>query len=58
MQSLKASVQRLGLANGSMGMGMVDAVVDKGQVAKSSSKNGEGGDWGDILRILTSGKVG
>lgn len=52
LQSLKAAAQRIGLGNGSMGMGMIDAIFDKGARAR-----GEGGDWADLLKVLTSGKV-
>ncbi|WVW80846.1 hypothetical protein I302_102836 [Kwoniella bestiolae CBS 10118] len=55
MQSLKAAAQRIGLGNGSMGMSMIDAIFDKGQLGRA--KAGEGGDWGDLLRILMGGKA-
>jgi hypothetical protein len=54
VQSLKAAAQRIGLGNGSMGMSMIDAIHEKGQVGRG--KLGEG-DWGDVLRVLTGGKV-
>jgi hypothetical protein len=54
-QSLKAAAQRIGLGNGSMGMTMLDAIFDKGQIGRA--KPGEGGDWGDVLRTLIAGKV-
>ncbi|WVQ85958.1 hypothetical protein IAT38_008126 [Cryptococcus sp. DSM 104549] len=55
LQSLKAAAQRIGLGNGSMGMSMIDAIFDKGQLGRA--KAGEGGDWGDLLRILMGGKA-
>ncbi|WWD20698.1 hypothetical protein CI109_105174 [Kwoniella shandongensis] len=55
LQSLKAAGQRIGLGNGSMGMSMIDAIFDKGQLGRA--KAGEGGDWGDLLRILMGGKA-
>nr|XP_019007358.1 uncharacterized protein I206_07924 [Kwoniella pini CBS 10737]OCF46139.1 hypothetical protein I206_07924 [Kwoniella pini CBS 10737] len=55
IQSLKAAAQRIGLGNGSMGMSMIDAIFDKGQLGRA--KAGEGGDWGDLLRILMGGKA-
>ncbi|WRT70689.1 uncharacterized protein IL334_007687 [Kwoniella shivajii] len=55
IQSLKAAAQRIGLGNGSMGMSMIDAIFDKGQLGRG--KVGEGGDWGDLLRILMGGKA-
>lgn len=51
LQSLKAAAQRIGLNNGSMGMGMVDAIFEKGARARAD------GDWADLLKVLTSGKV-
>jgi prepilin-type processing-associated H-X9-DG protein len=38
-----------------MGMAMVDAIFDKGQLGRG--KGGEGGDWGELLRILVAGQV-
>ncbi|WVR08545.1 hypothetical protein IAU60_005600 [Kwoniella sp. DSM 27419] len=55
LQSLKAAAQKIGLGNGSMGMSMIDAIFDKGQQGRG--KSGEGGDWGDLLRTLMSGKA-
>ncbi|WWD08310.1 hypothetical protein V865_006421 [Kwoniella europaea PYCC6329] len=55
IQSLKAAAQRIGLGNGSMGMSMIDAIFDKGQLGRA--KAGEGGDWSDLLRILMGGKA-
>nr|XP_018259602.1 uncharacterized protein I303_07670 [Kwoniella dejecticola CBS 10117]OBR81760.1 hypothetical protein I303_07670 [Kwoniella dejecticola CBS 10117] len=55
IQSLKAAAQRIGLGNGSMGMSMIDAIFDKGQLGRA--KAGEGGDWGELLRILMGGKA-
>jgi hypothetical protein len=52
LQSLKAAAQRIGLANGSMGMGMIDSIFDKGARGRS-----EVGDWADLLKVLTCGKV-
>lgn len=56
VQSLKAAAQGIGLGNGSMGMSMIDAIFDKGQLGRA--KAGEGGDWGELLRTLMGGKVG
>lgn len=55
LQSLKAAAQRIGLGNGSMGMSMIDAIFDKSQVSRV---NGNGGEWGDLLKVLMFGKVG
>lgn len=52
LQSLKAAAQRIGLTNGSMGMGMVDAICEKGARSRAD------GDWAELLKVLTSGKVG
>ncbi len=54
LQSLKAAGQRMGLRNGSVGMQMLDALFEKGQVSRS----GSGGDWGEVLKMVTAGKVG
>jgi hypothetical protein len=56
LQSLKAAAQTLGLANGSMGMSMVDGVFEKGQTGRKVAEGG-GGDWGDLLRVLMCGQV-
>jgi hypothetical protein len=37
-----------------MGMGMIDSIFDK---AARANARGESGDWGDLLKVLTSGKV-
>ncbi|KAL7422907.1 hypothetical protein Q5752_002204 [Cryptotrichosporon argae] len=55
LQSLKAAAQRIGLGNGSMGMGMIDAIFEKGLLGRA--RIGEGGDWGEVLRVLISGKA-
>ncbi|ODN99475.1 hypothetical protein L198_03319 [Cryptococcus wingfieldii CBS 7118] len=55
LQSLKAAAQGVGLGNGSMGMSMIDAIFDKGQLGRA--KMGEGGDWGELLRILIGGQA-
>ncbi|OWZ57983.1 guanyl-nucleotide exchange factor [Cryptococcus neoformans 125.91] len=55
VQSLKAAAQGIGLGNGSMGMSMIDAIFDKGQLGRA--KAGEGGDWGELLRTLMGGKA-
>ncbi|RXK41692.1 hypothetical protein M231_00927 [Tremella mesenterica] len=55
LQSLKAAAQRIGLGNGSMGMAMIDTIFEKGGTGRQ--KAGEGGDWGDVLRILNDGKA-
>lgn len=52
LQSLKAVAQRIGLGNASMGIGMIDSIFDKGARART-----EGGDWGELLKVLTTGKV-
>ena len=36
-------------------MSMIDAIFDKSQVSRG--KAGDGGDWGDVLRVLVGGKV-
>ncbi|BEI81409.1 hypothetical protein CcaverHIS002_0205690 [Cutaneotrichosporon cavernicola] len=51
LQSLKAAAQRIGLSNGSMGMGMVDSIFEKGSRARAD------GDWADLLKALTTGKA-
>lgn len=51
LQSLKAAAQRLGLGNGSMGMGMIEAIYDKGTRARDA------GDWAELLKVLTSSKA-
>ncbi|EJT51854.1 guanyl-nucleotide exchange factor [Trichosporon asahii var. asahii CBS 8904] len=51
LQSLKAAAQRLGLKNGSMGMGMIEAIYDKGTRARDA------GDWAELLKVLTSNKA-
>jgi hypothetical protein len=38
-----------------MGMAMIDSVFEKCQLGKG--KMAEGGDWADVIRILTAGKV-
>jgi hypothetical protein len=38
-----------------MGMTMLEAIFDKGQIGRA--KPGEGGDWGEVLRTLIAGKV-
>ncbi len=43
----------MGLSNGSVGMQMLDGLFEKGQISRS----GSGGDWGDVLKVLTAGKV-
>ncbi|KAK4685811.1 hypothetical protein P7C73_g4329, partial [Tremellales sp. Uapishka_1] len=55
LQSLKAAAQRMGLGNASMGMGMLDAIFEKSQLGRARA--GEGGDWGDLLRVLMCGKA-
>ncbi|TXT11100.1 hypothetical protein VHUM_01851 [Vanrija humicola] len=50
--SLKAAAQNIGLGNGTMGMGMIDAIFEKGARARA-----EGSDWADLLKVLTSGKA-
>ncbi|EIW69899.1 hypothetical protein TREMEDRAFT_73653 [Tremella mesenterica DSM 1558] len=55
LQSLKAAAQRIGLGNGSMGIAMIDTIFEKGGTGRQ--KAGEGGDWGDVLRILNDGKA-
>ena len=54
-QSMKAAAQRIGLGNGTMGMAMIDSVFEKCQLGKG--KMAEGGDWADVIKILTAGKV-
>lgn len=54
-QSMKATAQRIGLGNGTMGMAMIDSVFEKCQLGKG--KMAEGGDWADVIKILTAGKV-
>ena len=54
-QSMKAAAQRIGLGNGTMGMAIVDSVFEKCQLGKG--KMAEGGDWADVIKILTAGKV-
>jgi hypothetical protein len=39
-----------------MGMSMLDAVYEKCQLGKG--KMAEGGDWADVIKVLTAGKVG
>lgn len=51
LQSLKAAAQRIGLTNGSMGMGMIEAIYDKGTRARDA------GDWAELLKVLTSSKA-
>jgi hypothetical protein len=53
LQSLKAAGQRMGLGNGSAGIQMLESLFEKGQVSRS----GSGGDWGEIIKVLTAGKV-
>jgi hypothetical protein len=53
LQSLKAAGQRMGLGNGSAGIQMLETLFEKGQVSRS----GTGGDWGEIIKVLTAGKV-
>ena len=55
LQSLKAAAQKIGLGNGSMGMAMIDAIFEKN--GSSRPKNGDSGDWGDVLKVLSGGKV-
>ena len=55
LQSLKAAAQRIGLANGTMGMSMIDAIFEKSQGSKTQV--GDGAEWTDVLRVLTGGKV-
>lgn len=38
-----------------MGMAIIDAVFDKCQLG--NGKMAEGGDWAEVIRILTAGKV-
>jgi len=52
---MKAAAQRIGLGNGTMGMAMIDSVFEKCQLGKG--KMAEGGDWADVIKILTAGKV-
>lgn len=54
-QSVKAAAQKIGLGNGTMGMSIIDAVFEKCQLGKG--KMAEGGDWVDVIKILTAGKV-
>lgn len=53
LQSLKAAGQRMGLGNGSAGIQMLESLFEKGQISRS----GSGGDWGEIIKVLTAGKV-
>lgn len=53
LQSLKAAGQRMGLGNGSAGIQMLETLFEKAQVSRS----GSGGDWGEIIKVLTAGKV-
>jgi hypothetical protein len=39
-----------------MGMSMLDAVYEKCQLGKG--KMAEGGDWADVIKVLSAGKVG
>jgi hypothetical protein len=55
-QSVKAAAQKIGLGNGTMGMSMLDAVYEKCQLGKG--KMAEGGDWADVIKVLSAGKVG
>jgi hypothetical protein len=50
---MKASAQKLGLGNGSLGMGMVDTVFDKVVVGRRTAE----GEWGELLKVLSGGKV-
>jgi hypothetical protein len=34
---------------------MLDAIFDKSQIGRA--KSGEGGDWGEVLRVLMGSKV-
>jgi hypothetical protein len=52
---MKAAAQRIGLGNATMGMAMIDSVFEKCQLGKG--KMAEGGDWADVIKILTAGKV-
>lgn len=54
LQSLKAAGQRMGLGNGSAGIQMLETLFEKAQISRS----GSGGDWGEIIKVLTAGKVG
>lgn len=40
-----------------MGMAILDTLIDKGQLVRTGAKQGEEGEWGDVLKVLTSGKV-
>ncbi|KAL1410017.1 hypothetical protein Q8F55_004019 [Vanrija albida] len=51
--SLKAAAQNVGLGNGTMGMGMIDAIFEKGARVRAEGSS----DWSDLLKVLTSGKA-
>lgn len=53
LQSMKASAQKLGLGNGSLGMNMIDTVFDKVAVGRRTAE----GEWGEVLKVLSGGKV-
>lgn len=67
LQSLKAAAQRMGLGNGSVGIQMLEGVFEKGMIPRHSVGNASasgsastgmgGGEWGEVVRVLTSGKV-
>jgi hypothetical protein len=48
-KSLKAAAQALGVESGSTGWAILERLVSAGA--------GEEGEWGDIWRVLGSGKV-
>jgi hypothetical protein len=52
---MKAAAQKIGLGNGTMGMSMIEAVYEKCQLGKG--KMAEGGDWAEVIKVLTAGKV-
>lgn len=54
LQSLKAAGQRMRLGNASTGMQMLETLFEKAQISRSASG---GGDWGEILRVITAGKA-
>lgn len=50
---MKASAQKLGLGNGSLGMSMIDTVFEKVAVGRRTAE----GDWGEVLKVISGGKV-
>ena len=55
LQSLKASAQKIGLGNGSMGMALIDTLFDRSLNGKGKEK--DNGEWVDLLLMLMTGKV-